>query len=161
VRRRFRHLTGALALALVLAGLAAVVAGAAYYKSSRPAVKIDFKARHHEFTRIGWAIATHCERRSDETPTGPAIITGGFDEPIPFDPVNGRFRLRKFVQGGESDFLTLIRGTVRRDKVTGRILEDADIQAPPQRCRSGTEENHWVRFVARRGSGPRPFDSRR
>ena len=159
MRVRFRFLTGAVVLALAAIGVLAAVAGASYYKSSRPALKIDFKTKHHAFTRIGWAVQTRCERRSDGTPTGPAIITGGTDNRIPYNRGTGRFRIRKFVQGGESDFLTLIRGTVYRDKIVGRILEDADIQAPPQRCRSGTEaNNHWVRFVAHRGTPPRPFD---
>jgi hypothetical protein len=158
MRIRIRHLVLALAAILAVAGAAAVIASAAYYKSSRPALKIDFLTKHHQITRIGFRILVRCERRSDGAPSGSAIIASGTDRPIPFNRVTGRFRARLFVQGGESDFLTLIRGTVQRDKVTGRILEDADIQAPPRRCRSGTEANHWVRFVAHRGTGPRPFD---
>ena len=158
MQTRFRHFTGAVALSLVLLGVIAAVAGASYYKSSRPALKIDFKTKNHLITRIGWAIKVRCERRSDGSPTGAAIITGGVDEPVHFDPVTGRFKVRKFVQGGESDFLTVIRGTVQRNKVTGQILEDADIQAPPQRCRSGASGDRWVNFVARRSTPPRPFD---
>ena len=157
MRIRFAHLAAALAAALAVMALAAVVAGATYYKSSRPALKIDFRTKHHRITRIGFAIKVRCERRSDGTPTGPAIIASGFDQPIPFDRTTGRFTARKFSQGGESGFLTVIKGFVQRDKVSGYIREDADIQAPSQRCQSGTPADPWVHFVARRGSGPRPF----
>src|SRR5690349_21513964 len=98
---RIRTLRLALALVAMfaLAGTAAALATAAYYESSRPALKIDFLTRHHQITRIGFRILVRCERRADGSAAGSAVIASGTTESIPFNRVNGRFRARLTVQG--------------------------------------------------------------
>jgi hypothetical protein len=90
--------------------------------------------------------------------TGSGFVGGGFtDPPIHINETTGRFKAESFRQGGESSFLTKIRGTVHRTKITGYIYVRADVPAPPQTCVSGNANDPWVHFVAPRSSGPRPF----